>query len=173
MGCETDFGELKMNALFSKYKIAFRFSAACVLLTLACGANAKPPQESSATKAAQSKDTKKASNESDTVLSKNAQATLYLLAGWGKAEGSTIWYTVSAHFNKDQVAPEGKPFNLFSASGAMDCKANSYFYYRTSYLFFNAKTGSLNEVYFEKNKSNSIPIDSGSIEDDVKNTICK
>jgi hypothetical protein len=28
-------------------------------------------------------------------------------------------------------------------------------------------------VYFEKNKTNSIPIDAGSIESDVKNTICK
>jgi hypothetical protein len=107
------------------------------------------------------------------VLSKNTETTLYLLAGWGKAEGSTTWYTVSAHFNKDQIAPEGKRFNLFSASGAMDCKENSFFYYRTSYLFFDAKTGSLNEVYFEKNKSKSMPIDSGSIEGDVKNTICK
>lgn len=162
-----------MSALFSKFKLASRLSAACVLLTLACGADAKSPQASSTTKAAESKGAKKSSSDSDIVLSKNAQTTLYLLAGWGKAEGPTIWYTVSAHFNKDQVAPEGKPFNLFSASGAMDCKANSYFYYRTSYLFFDAKTGSLNEVYFEKNKSNSIPIDSGSIEDDVKNTICK
>jgi hypothetical protein len=116
---------------------------------------------------------KKASNDSDIVLSKNAQTTLYLLAGWGKAEGPTIWYTVSAHFNKDQLAPEGKPFNLFSVSGALDCKENSYFYYRTSYLFFDAKTGSLNEVFSEKNKSNSMSIDAGSIESDVKNTICK
>ena len=162
-----------MSACFTKYKSIFRFSAACLLLTLACATDAKPPLESSMTKAAESKGAKKASNDSDIVLSKNAESTLYLLSGWGKAEGSTIWYTVTAHFNKDQVAPEGKPFNLFSASGALDCKANSYFYYRTSYLFFDAKTGSLNEVYFEKNKSNSMPIDTGSIESDVRNTICK
>jgi hypothetical protein len=162
-----------MSTCFSKYKPVFRFSIACVLLILSCGADAKPPQESSMSKAAESKGAKKASNDSDIVLSKNAQTTLYLLAGWGKAEGSITWYTVSAHFNKDQIAPDGKPFNLFSASGALDCKANSYFYYRTSYLFFDAKTGSLNEVYFEKNKTNSIPIDAGSIESDVKNTICK
>jgi hypothetical protein len=161
-----------VSFLFSKSKSALLVSAACVLLTLAYSADAKPPQESSASKVAESKGAKKSSSDSDIVLSKNAQTTLYLLAGWGKAEGSTTWYTVSAHFNKDQIAPEGRPFNLFSASGALDCKANSYFYYRTSYLFFDAKTGSLSEVYFGKNKSNSIPIDAGSIESDVKNTIC-
>lgn len=162
-----------MSACFSKCKPIFRFSIACALLTLACATDAKPPLESGMNKATESKGVKKANNDSDIVLSKNAQTTLYLLAGWGKAEGPTVWYTVSAHFNKDQIAPGGKPFNLFSASGAMECKENSFFYYRTSYLFFDAKTGSLNEVYFEKNKSKPIPIDSGSIESDVKNTICK
>ena len=162
-----------MSVCFSKCKPVFRFSVACILLILACGADAKPPLESNMSKAADPRGAKKASNDSDIVLSKNAQTTLYLLAGWGKAEGPTIWYTVSAHFNKDQIAPEGKPFNLFSVSGALDCKENSYFYYRTSYLFFDAKTGSLNEVFSEKNKSNSMPIDAGSIESDVKNTICK
>ena len=162
-----------MSVCFSKCKPVFRLSVACILLMLACGADAKPPLESNISKAADPRAAKKSSSDSDIVLSKNAETTLYLLAGWGKAEGSTTWYTVSAHFNKDQIAPEGKPFNLFSASGALDCKANSYFYYRTSYLFFDAKTGSLNEVYFEKNKSNSMPIDAGSVESDVKNTICK
>ena len=162
-----------MSVCFSECKPVFRFSIACILLILACGADAKPPLESNISKAADPRGAKKASNDSDIVLSKNAQTTLYLLAGWGKAEGPTIWYTVSAHFNKDQLAPEGKPFNLFSASGALDCKENSFFYYRTSYLFFDVKTGSLNEVYFEKNKTDSIPIDVGSIESDVKNTICK
>ena len=162
-----------MIVCFSKCKPVFRFSIACILLILACGADAKPPLESNMSKAADPRGAKKASNDSDIVLSKNAQTTLYLLAGWGKAEGPTIWYTVSAHFNKDQIAPEGKPFNLFSVSGALDCKENSYFYYRTSYLFFDAKTGSLNVVFSEKNKSNSMPIDAGSIESDVKNTICK
>ena len=162
-----------MSTCLSKCKPLFQFSVACVLLMLACGADAKPPPESNISRAADPRGAKKASNNSDIVLSKNAETTLYLLAGWAKAEGPTTWYTVSAHFNKDQIAPEGKPFNLFSASGAMDCKENSFFYYRTSYLFFDAKTGSLNEVYFEKNKSKSMPIDSGSIEGDVKNTICK
>lgn len=162
-----------MSVCFSKCKPVFRLSVACILLMLACGADAKPPLESNMSKPADPRGTKKASNDSDIVLSKNAQTTLYLLAGWGKAEGPTIWYTVSAHFNKDQIAPEGKPFNLFSVSGALDCKENSYFYYRTSYLFFDAKTGSLNEVFSEKNKSNSMSIDAGSIESDVKNTICK
>jgi hypothetical protein len=162
-----------MSVCFSKCKPVLQFSAACILLILACGADAKPPLESNMSKAADPRGAKKASNDSDIVLSKNAQTTLYLLAGWGKAEGPTIWYTVSAHFNKDQIAPEGKPFNLFSASGALDCKENSFFYYRTSYLFFDAKTGSLNEVFSEKNKSNSMLIDAGSIESDVKNTICK
>ena len=162
-----------MSVGFSKCKPIFRFSVACILLMLACGTDAKPPLESNISKAADPRAAKKSSSDSDIVLSKNAETTLYLLAGWSKAEDSTTWYTVSAHFNKDQIAPEGKPFNLFSASGALDCKANSYFYYRTSYLFFDAKTGSLNEVYFEKNKSNSMPIDAGSVESDVKNTICK
>ena len=162
-----------MSVCYSKCKLVFQFSVACILLILACGADAKPPLESNMSKAADPRGAKKARNDSDIVLSKNAQTTLYLLAGWGKAEGPTIWYTVSAHFNKDQLAPEGKPFNLFSASGALDCKENSFFYYRTSYLFFDAKTGSLNEVFSEKNKSNSMLIDAGSIESDVKNTICK
>ena len=162
-----------MSVCFSKCKPVFQFSVACILLILAFGADAKPPLESNISKAADPRGAKKASNDSDIVLSKNAQTTLYLLAGWGKAEGPTIWYTVSAHFNKDQLAPEGKPFNLFSASGALDCKENSFFYYRTSYLFFDAKTGSLNEVFSEKNKSNSMPIDAGSVEGDVKNIICK
>lgn len=160
-------------SILSKHKPSFILSIASVLLTLSCSVDAKPPQESSIAKAAESKSTKKASNDSDIVLSKNAETTFYLLSGWGKAESPTIWYTVSAHFNKDQISPEGKPFNLFSASGAMDCKENSFFYYRISYLFFDAKTGLLNEVYFEKNKSKSMSIDSGSVEGDVKNIICK
>jgi len=137
------------------------------------GAHAKAPQDAGNSKASQSKSASKAANDKDIVLSKNSEATLYLLAGWGKTEGPYIWFTVSTHFNKDQLAPDGKAFNLFSASGALDCKENNSFYYRTSYMFFDAKAGALNEVYFEKNKSNPMLIDSGSIESDVKNIVCK
>jgi hypothetical protein len=137
------------------------------------GAHAKAPQDASNSKTSQSKSATKAANDKDIVLSKNSEATLYLLAGWGKTEGPYIWFTVSTHFNKDQLAPDGKAFNLFSASGALDCKENNSFYYRTSYMFFDAKAGALNEVYFEKNKSNPMLIDSGSIESDVKNIVCK
>jgi hypothetical protein len=146
---------------------------ACIFISLVGSTYAKAPPDAGNPKTAQSKGASKAANDKDIVLSKNSEATLYLLAGWGKTEGPFIWYTVSSHFNKDQLAPDGKAFNLFSASGALDCKENTSFYYRTSYMFFDAKAGALNEVYFEKNKSNPMLIDSGSIESDVKNIVCK
>jgi hypothetical protein len=40
-------------------------------------------------------------------------------------------------------------------------------------MFFDSKAGALKEVFFEKNKSNPLPIDSDSIEGDVKHLICK
>jgi hypothetical protein len=162
-----------VNHFFCRVKSIRNLSLACVFISLIGGAYAKAPQDAGQSKTSQSKGATKAANESDMVLGKNSEATLYLLAGWGKTEGPFLWYTVSTHFNKDQLAPDGKTFNLFSASGALDCKENTSFYYRTSYMFFDAKAGALNEVYFEKNKSNPILIDSGSIESDVKNIVCK
>jgi hypothetical protein len=162
-----------MKNSLCKCRPLLSFGIACVLVVLTCEVPAKSDHESGHSKPAESKAASKAGNDKDVVLSKNTETTLYLLSGWGKAEGPYIWYTVSAHFNKDQISPEGKPFNLFSASGALDCKENTSFYYRTSYMFFDAKTGALNEVFFEKNKSNPLPIDSGSIEGDVKNIVCK
>jgi len=162
-----------MSHFFNRVQSLSPLSLVCIFIFLAGGAYAKAPQDTGSPKTAESKDASKATNDKDMVLSKNSEATLYLLAGWGKTEGPFIWYTVSTHLNKDQLAPDGKSFNLFSASGALDCKENTSFYYRTSYMFFNAKAGALKEVYFEKNKSNPMLIDSGSIESDVKSIVCK
>jgi hypothetical protein len=114
----------------------------------------------------------KASNDKDIILRKNAQSTLYLLSGWGKAEEPYVWYTVSAHFNADQLAPNGKPFNLFSLSGAQDCKENHFFFYRISYMYFDVKNKSLSEVFFNKSKSSVMSIDPDTIESSVKSIIC-
>ena len=162
-----------MSHFFSRVSSLSYLSLACMCISFLGGVHAKAPQDAGNSKTSQSKSASKAANDKDIVLSKNSEATLYLLAGWGKTEGPYIWFTVSTHFNKDQLAPDGKAFNLFSASGALDCKENTSFYYRTSYMFFDAKAGALNEVYFEKNKSNPMLIDSGSIESDVKNIVCK
>jgi hypothetical protein len=128
--------------------------------------------ESSPVKTSPHKSVNKFSNDKDIVLRKNSQSTLYLLSGWGKAEGPYVWYTVSAHFNADQVSPDGKPFNLFSLSGALDCKENHFFFYRTSYMYFDSKTKSLNEVYFKKSKSDVIQVGPETIESSVKAIIC-
>lgn len=146
-----------------------------VLLALfvAYGASAKSDHhEPTPAKAGAQKGAHKLSNDKDIVLRKNAQSTLYLLSGWGKAEGPFVWYTVSAHFNAEQLSPNGKPFNLFSLSGALDCKENHFFFYRTSYMYFDAKTKSLNEVFFKKAKSDVIPISPDTIESSVKAIIC-
>ena len=129
-------------------------------------------QESSPAKAGAQKGAHKYSNDKDIVLRKNAQSTLYLLSGWGKTEEPFVWYTVSAHFNADQLSPNGKSFNLFSLSGALDCKENHFFFYRTSYMYFDAKTKSLNEVFFKKAKSDVISITPETIESSVKAIIC-
>jgi len=162
-----------VSHFFCRVKSLSYFSLACMFISLTGGAYAKAPQATGQSKTSESKGASKAANEKDMVLGKNSEATLYLLAGWGKTEGPFTWYTVSTHFNKDHLAPDGKTFNLFSASGALDCKENTSFYYRTSYLFFDPKAGKLNEVSFEKNKSNPMLMDSGSIESDVKNIVCK
>ncbi|QWD64597.1 hypothetical protein [Polynucleobacter sp. MWH-UH2A] len=149
----------------------------CLGLMLACfvshGAYASSDHHDPApAKAGTHKGTHKFSNDKDIVLRKNAQSTLYLLSGWGKTEGPYVWYTVSAHFNADQLSPDGKPFNLFSLSGALDCKENHFFFYRTSYMYFDSKTKSLNEVFFKKSKSDVIQITPETIESSVKAIIC-
>ena len=144
-----------------------------LVLFVAHGASAKSDHhEPTPAKAGAQKGAHKLSNDKDIVLRKNAQSTLYLLSGWGKAEGPFVWYTVSAHFNAEQLSPNGKPFNLFSLSGALDCKENHFFFYRTSYMYFDAKTKSLNEVFFKKAKSDVIPISPDTIESSVKAIIC-
>ena len=162
-----------MSHSFCKRKPFLVVSLVCILFGLTFNTSAKSDQGSAYAKPADTKAAAKIANDKDVVLAKNAEKTLYLLSGWGKAEGPYMWFTVSAHFNKDQISPDGKSFNLFSASGAVDCKENSSFYYRTSYMFFDSKAGALKEVFFEKNKSNPLPIDSDSIEGDVKHLICK
>jgi hypothetical protein len=89
---------------------------------------AKSPQEPQSLKSNLQKSEPKVANDKDAILSKNTQSTLYLLSGWGKAEGPYVWFTVSAHFNENQIAPNSQTFNLFSASGALDCNDNSTFY---------------------------------------------
>ncbi|WP_353432014.1 hypothetical protein [Polynucleobacter sp. MWH-UH23A] len=146
-----------------------------VLLTISLVASAQAKsdhQEPAATKMSTGKQGSKVNNDKDIVIRKNAESTLYLLSGWGKAEEPYVWYTVSAHFNKDHLAPNGKPFNLFSLSGAQDCKENHFFFYRASYLYFDSKTKSLNEVFFNKSKSSVMPIDPDTIESSVKSIIC-
>ena len=128
--------------------------------------------ETSSTKVVGAKGAFKAGNDKDIVLRKNAQSTLYLLSGWGKAEEPYVWYTVSAHFNEDQLAPNGKLFNLFSLSGALDCKENHFFFYRVSYMYFDAKTKVLGEVFFNKSKSSVMTINADTIESSVKSIIC-
>ena len=129
-------------------------------------------QEANPAKVVSTKAGTKAANEKDIVLRKNAQSTLYLLSGWGKAEEPYVWYTVSAHFNEDQLAPNGKLFNLFSLSGAQDCKENHFFFYRASYMYFDPKTKALGEVFFNKSKSSVMPINPDTIESSVKSIIC-
>jgi hypothetical protein len=133
---------------------------------------AKSPQESQSLKSNLQKSEPKLANDKDTILSKNTQSTLYLLSGWGKAEGPYVWFTVSVHFNENQTAPNSQTFNLFSASGAIDCKDNSTFYYLISYMYFDAKTKKLNEIYSEKNKSNVMKIEPTTTESDIKKIVC-
>lgn len=153
-----------------------RFVRLLPILLIGCfiaSAHAKSEHhESSPSKPSSGNGASKFSNDKDMVLRKNAQSTLYLLSGWGKAEEPYVWYTVSAHFNNEQLAPNGKPFNLFSLSGAQDCKENHFFFYRTSYMYFDPKTKSLGEVFFNKSKSSVMPIDPDTIESSVKSIIC-
>ena len=48
---------------------------------------AKSSQEPQSLKSNLQKPEPKAANDKDIILSKNTQSTLYLLSGWGKAEG--------------------------------------------------------------------------------------
>ena len=73
-------------------------------LFVAYGASAKSDhQEPTPAKASAQKGAHKLSNDKDIVLRKNAQSTLYLLSGWGKAEGPFVWYTVSAQIGRAHV----------------------------------------------------------------------
>lgn len=160
-------------AFISKLKIGFSVVFALCIFGMMTGVQAKSDHDGAHSKSNSKQAEGKSGNEKDIVLSKNSQATLYLLSGWGKADEPFVWYTVSAHFSGDQLAPNGKPFNLFSISGAQDCKLNNYFYYRVSYMLFDAKTRSLNEVFLQKNKTNVMDVEPDSIELLVKKIICK
>ncbi|WP_215355895.1 surface-adhesin E family protein [Polynucleobacter sp. MG-Unter2-18] len=150
-----------------KFVISFLFLSLWVTI-----APAKSSQEPQSLKSNLQKPEPKATNDKDIILSKNTQSTLYLLSGWGKAEGPYVWFTVSAHFNENQVAPNSQNFNLFSASGAIDCKENSTFYYLISYMYFDPKTKKLSEIYSEKNKSNVMKIEPTTTESDIKKIVC-
>ena len=150
-------------------KSAISFLLLLVWMTLC---SAKSSHEPQSLKSNLEKAEAKSANDKDIVLSKNTQSTLYLLSGWGKADGPYIWFTISASFNENHAAPNSQKFNLFSVSGAIDCKDNSTFYYLVSYMLFDPKTKRLGEVYSEKNKSNVMKIESGTTEHDVKKIIC-
>ena len=160
-------------SLFRKTFLVARYFALGLSIFFILGAQANSDHHDlGSVKSGSHKGAQKANNEKDIVLSKNSQSTLYLLSGWGKAEESYVWYTVSAHFNADQLAPNGKPFNLFSLSGAQDCKENHFFFYRISYMYFDPKTKSLSEVFFKKSKSDTIPIYPDTVDSSVKTIIC-
>ena len=150
-------------------KSAISFLLLLVWMTLC---SAKSSHEPQSLKSNLEKAEAKSANDKDIVLSKNTQSTLYLLSGWGKADGPYIWFTISASFNENHAAPNSQIFNLFSVSGAIDCKDNSTFYYLVSYMLFDPKTKRLGEVYSEKNKSNVMKIESGTTEHDVKKIVC-
>jgi hypothetical protein len=161
-----------LNKFFSDFYL-IRFLVVLVISSIFATVQAKSDHhETGPMTASGGKVASKASNDKDIILRKNAQSTLYLLSGWGKAEEPYVWYTVSAHFNADQLAPNGKPFNLFSLSGAQDCKENHFFFYRISYMYFDAKNKSLSEVFFNKSKSSVMSIDPDTIESSVKSIIC-
>lgn len=156
------------------YKLKFGVSVALALcfFGMTTGVDAKSELDGTQAKSNNKKSAGKFTNEKDIILSKNSQATLYLLSGWGKANEPFVWYTVSAYFSGDQLAPNGKAFNLFGISGAQDCTENNFFYYRVSYMLFDAKTKNLSEVYLQKSKTNLMGIEPDSIEADVKKIIC-
>jgi len=165
-----------MTDIFIKSRLSFFMKGLLVILLsagLCISVQAKSDDhELAKSKISGSKAASKIRNDKDIVLRKNSQSTLYLLSGWGKAEEPYVWYTVSAHFNAEQLAPNGRPFNLFSLSGAQDCKENHFFFYRVSYMYFDPKTKSLSEVFFNKSKSSVMPINSDSIESSVKSIVC-
>jgi hypothetical protein len=162
-----------MISLFRNHPLVVRCIGIALATFFIAGTQASADNSgSSPSKTSAHKGMYKANNDKDIILRKNAQSTLYLLSGWGKAEEPYVWFTVSAHFNADQQAPNGKPFNLFSLSGAQDCKENHFFFYRTSYMYFDAKTKALSEVYFKKSKSDIMPINLDTIESSVKSIIC-
>ncbi|MBU3565264.1 hypothetical protein [Polynucleobacter sp. MWH-HuK1] len=163
-----------MNALFkaSLFSYVFRLFVLLNVFFILSAQAKSDHHEASPAKAVVAKGGSKAGNDKDIVLRKNSQSTLYLLSGWGKAEEPYVWYTVSAHFNEDQLAPNGKLFNLFSLSGAQDCKENHFFFYRASYMYFDPKTKALGEVFFNKSKSSVMSINPDTIESSVKSIIC-
>lgn len=165
-----------MTDIFIKSTIKFPLKGLLAIILFAAFTSSAQSKSDNhdldAAKLSHGKTSSKIKNDKDIVLRKNSQSTLYLLSGWGKAEEPYVWYTVSAHFNSDQLAPNGKPFNLFSLSGAQNCKENHFFFYRISYMHFDPKTKSLGEVFFNKSKSSVMPIDSDSIESSVKSIIC-
>ena len=163
--------------LSSKSLAPIVFCVAALLQTSFVYANSSPEQSHSVKEklnhSAPSEKAHITTNDKDLILAKNTLTTQYLLSGWGKVDGPYTWFTVSTHFNNDQISPSGKLFNLVSASGAMDCDAKSYFYYRMSYLFFDAKSKTLAEVYSEKSKSEVMAIDASTLESSVQGVVCK
>jgi len=163
--------------LLSKALVPLVFCMAVLLQTGFAQANSSPeqshPVKEKSSHSAAAGNAHAAANDKDLILAKNTLTTQYLLSGWGKVDGPYIWFTVSTHFNNEQISPSGKLFNLVSASGAMDCDAKSYFYYRMSYLFFDAKSKVLAEVYSEKSKSEVMAIEAPTLESSVQGVVCK
>ena len=163
--------------LLSKALVPLVFCMAVLLQTGFARANSSPeqshPVKEKSSHSAAAGNTHAAANDKDLILAKNTLTTQYLLSGWGKVDGPYTWFTVSTYFNNEQISPSGKLFNLVSASGAMDCDAKSYFYYRMSYLIFDAKSKILAEVYSEKSKSEVMAIDAPTLESSVQAVVCK
>ena len=89
-----------MNQFFCRMKPLIYLALACTCISFVGGVSAKAPADTGHAKTSESKGVSKSANDKDIVLGKNSENTLYLLAGWGKAEGPYIWYTVSARFNR-------------------------------------------------------------------------
>jgi len=159
-------------SLIFKWRPCFYAVFALYFFGMIADAHARSEQNGSYAKSTSKKVGGKSANDKDILIRKNSQSTLYLLSGWRRANEPFVWYTVSAYFNGDQLAPNGQAFNLYGISGAQDCTDNNFFYYQVSYMLFDAKTKKLSEVYLQKNKTNLIGIEPNSIESEVNKIIC-
>jgi hypothetical protein len=155
-----------------KWRLCFFAVFALHFFGMIADVHAKSEQHGTYAKSNSKKAGGKSANEKDILIRKNSQSTVYLLSGWRRSNEPFVWYTISAYFSGDQLAPNGKAFNLFGVSGAQDCTENNFFYYQVSYMFFDENTKKLSQVYLHKNKTNLMGIEPNSIETDINRIIC-